>query len=294
MPNSHLPIKPILILIGLAVVWGANWAVVKIGGREMAPLFMCGLRSLIAAACLVVWIKARGGRLFPSLALAFHGAVLGLIFGAEFGLLYVGLEYTLASRVYVLLYTAPFFAALGAHFFLSDDKITLGKASGLTLAFGGVALLFVKDLGALNANTLSGDLMIIGAGALWGGSTVYIKKYLAGKTTPSQTLFYLVFFSALAVLGYSLAFERPLVSGLSAMGVFSMFYQSIIVSFLSYLIWTEMIHRYSVTLLHAFSFFTPICGVIISGVIMLHEPVGIGLIAALVLVSLGMVLVNRH
>jgi drug/metabolite transporter (DMT)-like permease len=41
-----------------------------------------------------------------------HGIVIGLFFGAEFALIYVGLKYTLTSRVYVLLYTAPFFVAL--------------------------------------------------------------------------------------------------------------------------------------------------------------------------------------
>ena len=73
---------------------------------------------------------------------------------------------------------------------------------------------------------------------------------------------------------------------------FSMFYQCIIVAFLSYLVWFELIHRYPVSLLHAFSFFTPVFGVLLSGVLILGEIINPSLFAALVLVSVGMVLVN--
>ncbi len=120
MYNSQLSWKPIALLLALAMIWGANMAVIKIGNREFAPLFMAGLRSLVASACLYVWMKVKEIPLFPSKIVVIHGIVVGLLFGAEFGLIYVGLEHTLTSRVYVLLYTAPFFAALEAHFFWTE------------------------------------------------------------------------------------------------------------------------------------------------------------------------------
>jgi len=82
------------------------------------------------------------------------------------------------------------------------------------------------------------------------------------------------------------------VSTLSWTGAFSVFYQCIIVAFLSYLVWFELISRYPVSLLHAFTFFTPVLGVLISGVIIMGEPISSNLVAALIMVCLGMVLVN--
>ncbi len=73
-----------------------------------------------------------------------------------------------------------------------------------------------------------------------------------------------------------------------------MIYQSIFVAFLSYLVWFELIHRYPVSLLHAFTFFTPVFGTFISGVLILGEAVTASLVLALSLVSMGMVLVNRQ
>ncbi|MCF8106085.1 MAG: DMT family transporter [Desulfohalobiaceae bacterium] len=291
--SSQLRREPVVILLALSLIWGANMALIKIGGREMGSLFMAGTRSLVASLCLMVWIKCKGVPLFPSRAIAGHGVVVGLMFGGEFSLVYVALEYTLASRLYVLVYTAPFFAALGAHFFLQGDRINPWKAAGLVVAFLGVVVLFGQDIGAMSLRTLPGDLMGLGAGALWGATTVYVKRHLAHKGLPLQTLFYQVFFSAPFLLALSAALERPMVSGFSPASAFSLFFQCIIVAFLSYLVWFELIHRYPVSLLHAFSFFTPVFGVFLSGALILGEPIRLSLILALSLVSIGLILVNR-
>lgn len=295
MYRAQLRWQPVAILLLLALTWGANMAIVKIGAREISPLFMAGLRSLVAAFCLYIWMKVKGIALFPSRTILTHGIVIGLMFGAEFGLIYVGLQYTTASRTYILLYSAPFFVALGAHFFLRGDRLNIWKSAGLIVAFCGVTLLFMRgDMGSFTLGSLAGDIMALLAGALWGATTVYVKKYLAQRTVPLQTLFYQVCFSAPPLLIVGLIVEYPVVSGFSMMTAFSVFYQCIIVAFLSYLVWFELIHRFPVSLLHAFSFFTPVFGVFLSGALILGELMNVKLIVALVLVSLGMVLVNRQ
>ena len=293
MHQARLRWQTIVTLLVLALIWGANMAVIKIGARELPPLFMAGLRSLVASACLYIWIKAKRLTLFPSTKVLLHGIVVGLLFGSEFGFIYVGLEYTLASRTYVLVYTAPFFVAVGAHFFLESDRLNRWKAAGLILAFAGVVILFMKDVGSFFLSALPGDLMILAAGALWGATTVYIKKYLSHHTVPLQTLFYQVFFSAPPLFLMSILLEDPIVLSLSLAAGFSVFYQCIIVAFLSYLVWFELIHRYPVSLLHAFTFFTPVFGVFLSGALILGEIISPSLVVALTLVSLGMILVNR-
>jgi drug/metabolite transporter (DMT)-like permease len=135
--------------------------------------------------------------------------------------------------------------------------------------------------------------MIVGAGALWGSATVYTKKYLAGKAGAVHVLFFNVLFSLPILFGMSLLWETPIVAPLTWMGFASVAYQSVLVAFITYLVWTELIIRYPVSLIHAFAFFTPVMGVLISGVIILKEPVGLFLVIGLVLVSLGLVLINR-
>jgi drug/metabolite transporter (DMT)-like permease len=294
MYRAQLRWQPIAVLLFLAMILGANMAIIKIGARELAPLFMAGLRSFVASLCIYIWMKAKGITVFPSKNILLHGLVIGLLFGFEFGLVYVGLGYTLASRAYILLYTAPFFVALEAHFFLKGDRLNLWKAAGLIMAFAGVVALFMRDLGSFSLTTLPGDLIILASGAIWGSTTVYVKKYLSYRTVPLQTLFYQVFFSAPPLFLMSIIVEDPILSGFSLTLGFSVFYQCIIVAFLSYLLWFELIHRYPVSLLHAFSFFTPVFGVFISGILILEEGISPSLIVALALVTLGMVLVNHR
>lgn len=294
MHRTHLQWRPIAILLLLAIVWGANMASIKIGAREMAPLFMAALRSLVASVCLYVWMRLKGVKIFPSRTVLLHGIVVGLLFGSEFGFVYMGLQYTLASRAYVLLYTAPFFVALGAHFFLTGDRLNPWKSGGLILAFSGVVILFLGNLGAFSVSALPGDCMALFAASLWAGTTLYIKKYLSHRAVPLQTLFYQVFFSAPPLFLMSALLEHPAATGFSLPTGVALFYQCVIVAFLSYLVWFQLIHSYPVSLLHAFSFFTPVFGVFLSGALILGEPISFNLVLAMMLVSVGMILVNHR
>jgi drug/metabolite transporter (DMT)-like permease len=141
MYRAQLSWKPIAILLFLSLIWGANMAMVKMTFQELEPLFMAGIRSLVASGCLYIWMRAKGMTIFPSGRIVFHGMIAGFLFGFEFSLIFLGLKYTLASRMYVLLYTAPFCVALGAHFFLTGDRLNHWKAVGLVLAFVGLVAL---------------------------------------------------------------------------------------------------------------------------------------------------------
>ncbi len=290
--RTQLGWKTIVLLLIITMTWGANMAIIKLATRDIAPLFMAGIRSLVAALCLCIWMKSRGMVLFASRTIVLHGVVAGVLFGIEFGLMFVGLKYTLASRGSVILYVAPFAAAVGAHFFLADDHLNRWKICGLLMAFVGLVVLFLKDLGTFSFEALPGDILFLIAGVFWGLTTVYIKKYLAWRANPLQVLFYQLLFSAPFLIVLSLALESPMVSGFSLLTGFSLFYQCIIVAFLSYLVWFVLVARYPVSLLHAFSFFTPVFGVVFSGVIILGETISPNLILALIMVSLGMILVN--
>jgi drug/metabolite transporter (DMT)-like permease len=294
MYRGQLKWQPIVTLLLLAMIWGANMAMIKIGVRELAPLFMAGTRALIAGGCLYIWMRIKGIEAFPSRAILFHGIMVGLLFGGEFGLIYAALKQNMASRVYILVYTTPFFVALQAHFFLPGDRITPYKLLGLLFAFGGIVALFVKDFQTVSFSILPGDLMALTAAFLWATTTVYLKKFLVHQTRPVQSQFYQVFFSAPFLLILSFLFEDPIITGFSLMTGFSLFYQSIIITFLSFLVWFELVHKYPVSLLHAFSFFTPLFGVVISGMLILGETITLNVVVALVLISLGMVLVNYH
>ncbi len=281
------------MLLVLAMIWGGNYAAIKIGARGVAPLFMAFVRSLVAGFCLFLWMQIKTIPLFPDRTLVWHGLAIGLMFGAEFGCIYLGLNYTLASRSYIFVYTHPFFVALGAHFLLPADRLNPWKAAGLVLAFLGIVILFAKGWGKTTGSTFVGDFLLLCAGVLWASTTLYIKRFLAGRVLPVQTLFYQLAFSAPLLFLFSIALEDQIWYGFSPAVGISLVYQCIVHAFLSLLIWFELIHRYPVSLLAAFTFFTPIVGVFLSGALLLGEIMTPNLIVSLTLVSVGMILVNR-
>jgi len=169
----------------------------------------------------------------------------------------------------------------------------LRRSAGLILAFAGVAVLFSRGWGETSLATLPGDLLLLLGGALWGATTLYLKRFLAGRAVPLQTLFYQLAFSAPILFLLSSLMESRIWFGFSDGVALAIFYQCIVVAFLSYLLWFELIHRYPVSLLAAFTFFTPVSGALISGVLILGEPLTRGIVLSLALVTLGMFLVNR-
>ncbi len=292
-PQESLGPRAVLTMLVLAVLWGTNMAMVKLAAGQLPPIFQAGLRSALAAACLWAWMRYRRIPVFPNRVVTGHGLVLGMMFGLEFGLLYPGMMLTSVARSYLLLYTSPFFVAVGAHFWLPGDRLTRLKTTGLLLAFAGLVVLFAQGLGGFSARALLGDVLSLLAGALWGATTLYLKRFLGQRALAVQTLFYQLFFSAPPLLVASLILENPSTASLTGFGAFSLFYQSVIVAFVSYLAWFVLILRYPASLVQAFTFFTPVAGVLISGVWLLGEPVSLRLFLALLLTSLGLFLVNR-
>jgi drug/metabolite transporter (DMT)-like permease len=75
--------------------------------------------------------------------------------------------------------------------------------------------------------------------------------------------------------------------------VAALFYQSVIVAFVSYLVWFWLIGRHTVSRLAAFTSMAPIFGVILGG-ILLKEPLTLLVWLGLVCVAGGLYIVNRQ
>uniref|UniRef100_UPI00115FAE41 DMT family transporter n=1 Tax=Cupriavidus necator TaxID=106590 RepID=UPI00115FAE41 len=73
----------------------------------------------------------------------------------------------------------------------------------------------------------------------------------------------------------------------------SLFYQSVLIAFASYLTWFWLLRRYLASRLSVFSFLTPLFGVAF-GVVLMHDAVGPRFAVAALLVLAGIVLVNRR
>lgn len=295
---ARLGALPATLLLLCCLAWGLNQVAIKMSGAGVSPLLGAGLRSLVAAALVWLWCGIRGEPLFHRDGTGAYGLLIGLLFAAEVALIYWGLAFTTASRSVIFLYTAPFFVALGAHRYIPGERLTRRRTAGLGLAFAGLCLAFADALYLPSRRELFGDVLELGAGFLWGATTVVLKKGVSlgrgGRVslTPPRMLFYQLAISSGALIGASLALREPGVVAATAPVLAAFAYQAVIVAFASYLVWFWLLRRYPASDLAPHLFWTPLFGVL-AGWVLLGDPLSGNLGAAAVLIAVGIYLVNR-
>ena len=275
----------------LCLSWGFNQIAVKLTLPDVPPMLQAMIRSAGALPVLLLIARLRGVRMFERDGTLGAGLFAGLLFGLEFVLLFHGLKLTSASRAVVFLYTAPFFVALGSYQFLGE-RLRASQWGGLGLSFAGVALAIGVPQADVDARVLLGDLLVVGAGALWAATTLVVKTTSLLRAPPEKALGYQVAVSV-PILGLAAwIWGETLTRVPGPLALSLMAYQAIWVVGLTFLIWFALVKTYSASKLSAFSFITPLFGVVASYVIMDDTLTPIFGVAA-VLVMAGLYLVNR-
>lgn len=119
------------IVVLLCLSWGFNQVAVKLALHDIPPLMQSALRSFVAALIVAAVAKARGQTLLARDGTLWPGIAAGVLFGAEFILIYQGLVYTTATRGVLFIYLAPFFVVLGARVVLPADRFTCRNGRAL-------------------------------------------------------------------------------------------------------------------------------------------------------------------
>ncbi len=291
--NAVLDFKGITLLIILCASWGFNQVAIKVAILSVPPVLQAGIRSIGATILVLIWMNFRRIHIFAKDNTLWWGIVVGLLFSAEFILIYWGLNFTNASRAVIFLNTSPFAVALGAQLFIPGEKLSKIQVLGLCLAFVGILVAFNESLNLPTRQMFIGDIMLALAAVFWGATTVVIKASPLALIAPSKTLLYQLGVSALVLPVVSMAFGEPGVVNMSPLVMASLFYQIVWVAFITYIAWFWLISNYTVSRLASFTFLTPFFGVI-AGAVFLNELITLYLICALVLVGTGIYLVNRR
>ncbi|HYF60311.1 MAG TPA: DMT family transporter [Burkholderiaceae bacterium] len=281
-------------MVLLCAIWALGQIAIKVGNGGISPLWQTALRSVGAGLLVAGWMTWRGRPLVPPRAMAGWGVAIGAAFALEFVCLFIGLSLTTAARGSVLLYTAPFFVALGGHRLL-DDRLTPTRVAGLVLAFAGVAVaLGDRAAGAAAQGDALGDVLCLAGGFMWAATTLIIKATPLREEPPERTLLVQLVVSApLLALAAVLAGERGIAPDASPLAWAALGYQVLVVASFSYLGWFIMVQRHSPAKVSAYTFLTPLFGVAFAAVL-LREPLTPLLAVAAALIAVGIWLVNRR
>ena len=291
--RSVLDLPAIFLITGCCMIWGYQQIAIQAIADEVPLLMQLTIRSVIASACIWVWMEFKKIKPFQRDRTLIPGVLAGLLFFAEFVLLYSALEYTNTSRAITFLYIAPFIVALVLPIFIPAERLHWIQASGMLIAFGGLAFAFQDGFSSSAAHFLLGDIAVLGAATAWAFTTIVVRTTTLGQIQPERTLFFQLFFSSIALIGLCIALEVPLPSNLSVKSIASLFLQSVIIAAASYLFWFWLLRYYLATKVSAFSFLTPMFGLLF-GFFLAGDPIDGTLIAAFISIALGIYLVNRR
>lgn len=240
----------------------------------------------------MLWCKWRNIPLWERDGSSKAGLIAGALFAVEFAFIYLGLQYTSASRLTIFLYTSPFWVAVLVPLWVVSEKMGKWQWLGLTLAFCGVVFALSDRLGGGQPKQWLGDALALAAGLGWGLTTVVIRTSGLVKLSAEKLLFYQIGVSALLMPVLSLSMGERWSFNWSGFAVVSILLQTVVGAFISYLAWMWMLGRYPATKISGYVFLTPLFALIFSK-LWLGDAITMPLIAGLTCVAAGMLIVNR-
>jgi drug/metabolite transporter (DMT)-like permease len=275
----------------LCLCWGLNQVAIKFALPEVPPFTQALIRTGGGLAIVLAWVLIRRIPLIKRDGTLWAGIAAGVLFAVEFLMIFAGLQFTSASRASLFIYTAPFVVALGAPLVLPGERLGPMQWFGLVLCSAGLALAIGVPQANVDAGTLFGDVLLVGAGVSWGATTLVVKASRLSRVSPEKTLVYQLAVSVPIIAVAALVTER--VSGMPGASALSWLAYQVLVVGITFPFWFWFIQRYAATRVSAFTFLTPLFG-IAAGCLLLREPFTLAFGGAAVLVLVGLMLVNRR
>lgn len=294
--RKPLDMRAISLMVVLCAIWGMQQVALKATASAISPLLQISLRSGIAAVLVGIVIILRKERVSLTDGTWRPGLVVGILFALEYLCVAEALHYTSAAHAAVFLYTAPIFAALGLHWKLPSERLKSAQWIGIIAAFAGIAIAFLghdsSRAPSSTAGMLWGDLLALMGGASYGATTVVIRCTRLSQAPAAQTLLYQLLGAFVFLLGAAAAMGQLSIEP-TPLALGALAFQTLIVSFASFLVWFWLLRHYLASRLGVFSLMTPVFGVVL-GAWLLKERIEPSFFAGALLVLAGILLVSGY
>ena len=276
-------------LSGFSLILAFNQVVIKLTSGGLQPVFMASLRSFLALVVLGIWMWSQNIALFPKRHNIWSALLMGFLFYFEFVLLFQALDWTTVSRASLLFYTMPIWLAISAHFLLPNETLTPKRILGLIFAILGVALALL-DRPEEGEASLTGDIMALVGAFGWAGIALCARVTRISEER-AETILFAQLLASGPLLLLSALFFGPFVREVDLFDGLGLLFQVFVASY-GFLLWFRLIGIYEASSVVSFSFLTPVLSVAL-GWLILAENAGWNLVFALVLVTAGLILINR-
>lgn len=283
------------LMVILCIVWGLQQVILKLAAADIAPIMQIAIRCGLSALLVLPLLQLQPNTHLYSKAYLLPGIWLAFLFSAEFVFIAQALEFTSASHTVVLLYTAPIFVALGLHWKLPSERLSRLQWSGIMIAFAGIVMTFMgreKQLDQGLSQVLWGDFLALLAGLMWAMTTISLRLSKLNEAHPTQTLFYQLVGGFIFLLPLAFILGQAQIHW-TYIAIGSLVFHTLIMSFMSLMLWFWLLRNYLASHLGVFSFLTPLFGMLF-GILFLNETIELNFIVGTMLVMLGVAVVSMQ
>ena len=297
MPSTlAVPLQAIFLAVFIHTLWGGNTVAAKFSLTTFPPLWTSFFRFLIGVACIALWAKYSGIKLWPERHEWYGLFLLGLLFTLQIGTMNFGIDHSTGAISTVLMATNPLFAALFTHWLIPGDRLNWLRSIGMIIAFIGTAVVLLQQQ---DASLISGSLHLFNIGnwilllsaTLLGWRLAFSARLLRHMDTARVVFWQMLFSLPLFVVSAGL-FETIQWQNFGWQPVAGLLYQGIVIAGLGFMINSYLIKKYTPSVMVSFNFVSPISGVLLS-VWLLNELLTWNLVIGVITVGLGLYLIAR-
>ena len=288
----------VFLALMCCALWGSAFPCIKIGYQWLhiegagSQILFAGYRFTLAGIFSYLFVCISEKRLaYPKAdflpAFAGQGILQTTI---QYVCFYIGLAHTTGAKGSVINGSNAFFSIIMAHFLMKNEKMTVRKIVGCLIGFAGVLAVNLAP-GAMDGGfSLMGEGLVLLCSFAYGTSSVTLKMISHRDTAAAITAYQLTFGGIVLILIGKLCGGN--VTGFDGKSIILLLYMALL-STVAFCIWAALLKYNPVGQIAIFGFCIPIFGAAMSGIFLGENILTLQNLAALVLVSVGIIIVNR-
>jgi drug/metabolite transporter (DMT)-like permease len=197
------------LIVLQSMLWGSSYFFIATVQGQVPPFTIAALRTLPAAAVLLLIVLSLGYRLPATLA-EWRLFICFSIFNSvlPFLLIVWGQSRTTSGMAAILNATAPLFGIFLAHVLTHDEKLSWRKAAGILVGLTGVGVLMGRDVLAGASADLLARLALIAAPLSYVCANIFVRRRL-GSYPPFVIAVMQMVGAIFVAVPVALAFDRP-------------------------------------------------------------------------------------
>ena len=300
MPEIFFTRRKIVVFLALLTcfLWGSAFPGIKYGysllgiasGQIPAQILFAGYRFTLAGALVLALAALIGHNIFADAARHLGRlTVMGLgMTTLQYIFFYVGIDHTTGVKAAILT-VSPFFSVVLAHFLYTGDRLNSRTACGCLLGFSGI---FVVGRGGAALEwgfQITGEGFLILSSFFMAAAGIYGKN-LSRAVNPITMTGWQLFIGGLVLILAGLG-AGGRIDGFTPMGIALLGYLALL-SAAAFALYSILLKYNPVSRITVFNFSIPLFGASLSALFLGERLLGWKNLAALLLVSAGIWLVN--